>query len=277
MKQNKTDAREVFLVDTSYTTPSEQRSLASALFGGEEGLCLVGPEQVEAGIRRLEELQKIIAGFNTGIISEVCNEMSHHLKILNDECSFLQKRVYNIHRHSDCWRDNYKNHGSKKDYQNDLSKKARNELIQEIKGFSNMLFRTIKLCEGRDPREQFTPLEINVYNHFLNSAIGLSEDMRENYIRDSSFLKNPTYIGLILGTDTKLIATAHVISYSQPVTIITRDREIETILDRIEEKEDLSDYFRTKNNQRSTPHHIGVFDENLAERTFVEYYDLDGD
>ena len=132
------------------------------------------------------------------------------------------------------------------------------EIFDNLVLFTNKLYELTKSCSYQDPRKKFNKYQKELYEKILDLARKNSEDIDEKYIEDKIILKKPIYIRSLLETDKKIIATAFIISYKSDINILSNNKNMQKLLDRIKTRLNNFDY-------ASKNIHITDLDNSLME------------
>lgn len=208
----------------------------SFLFIGKDNLCSmlyesrwaeIDPVNIEAEIEHVNIIEELINNQDVRIISETLREIEEAVRQLNGHMNYINNPGVK-------YKGKYKAAAEKQ-------KKRREwkEEIEEGETYSTYttyvhklfeLFSKIKRCP--DPRNEFSRKDGEIYNYFLERARLRSRDIHYNQ-KEREHLKNALNIGAELETDRKIAATVISLVYSNNVLVLTRDKDIPLLIDRL--------------------------------------------
>lgn len=195
------------LLDTSVLGPiQEDRPLPEKLYENVCGLMEVSKEQVLRYISCLNRLNYFLFQRKVGVISEVFQEASEDLNILNAQVGFLERQ--------------------------EIDEELVDSLAQ-VRNYTNALNRFVRKIKSLDPRKDFTSEKRSFYDYVLrlaDYAFGFSDSDRFSRNPKSFRMKKPQLLGERLRTDSHIVATSFVLACHDPILVLTRDNGL---IDRI--------------------------------------------
>ena len=173
------------------------KSIVEVLYSGRKGLNSLRRDEIEFHHSVVEEIEKIAGNHRMLWINEVVEEMRRFMNIINQQTEFIKK-------FSDD--DNY-------------------DKIELLDNYCDRFYRLLKKAKNSDLREKFSLEQQNKYAQIIEEIEKIPERTSESEINRER-LKKHYPLGKILRTDEKIIATAFTLLYDEPVSVITRDKNM---------------------------------------------------
>ncbi|MEK6928412.1 MAG: hypothetical protein AABW65_00460 [Nanoarchaeota archaeon] len=217
------------IIDNSVFSPEELVSLPEALYEGRTVFGRFGFDYLYSCLENrtelLREIKLLIGARPVHILKETTIELKRYYNILNEQEKYIKGLA-------GCAIQEIANNGNG-------SKRARrhinNELsfLNKLKSHNQEIYSFHSDLLHRDPRDNFTRGESNLYKRFFNMVVNVSKDITRNTIEETMMNRHPVFIGEEMQTDKHLIACAFVIAQRAPVVLATHDNGIRVIVDRI--------------------------------------------
>lgn len=206
---------DVILLDGGFLQPPHPNcdSLPDRLYWGIGSLETISTTEVENLINHLSSARYLFDK-TTHVLPEVMTEFGIYLTILNDQVSFIGKRLSK--------RDN-------RDDGQDHREKVYTLLTQYTKNvycFQRLMQTGNKFVSFEGNRQRYFD---GIYSLVMTQC---SDMLARDEIRKSN-KRSSKYAKVDLNTDMKIVASALVMSEEQPVTIATRDKYLGVLLDRM--------------------------------------------
>lgn len=212
-------------------------------------------------LNRLNDLEALYAQGQTCIIPQVKRETERGLEELNGHVTYFERM------HSDKSSRRPKNQRERvwRDKKEEFDK-SEYEVLEQIRGYAGRLYRFIQRTRDSPQREVFYEYRNRLHLAFLSMARDFSKDLDENSRRSKVWMKRQTGEGAELETDKHLAASAFALSYTDrcPVVVLTADKDLVKLVDRIAE--------RSMRPSLRNMHNLPFIDTSIVTASFPNYF-----
>jgi hypothetical protein len=207
----------ISLIDTSIIGTKNNRSgIIYCLYEGNKGLDTIELDYILEEINRASRVIELIDNKKAITINEVITEIEHEIELLNKHHNFFQRNFKRARIEH------------KRDYN-------REEKIDAIRDYSNLVYRILHRVKNTDPRPNFTEQESRDYGRIKKIAYARSRDIVNKSLENKSTLRNPRLTGYHLETDQNLLSTALTLSLETEVDLYTNDNGMSLLKNRLVE------------------------------------------
>ncbi len=207
-----------YLLDSSFTNLAFEQDIVHLLYKGVRGLNTISNETPEKLIERIVLLEKHMKGSILLAISEVVDELSTGLTLLNNNCRFiavLREKSY---------------HERKKHKHNVELEEGSEETFELIRSYADKMYAFIRRLQNKDPRLNFNEHQHEIYKSLVE-FLATQESPIKKWKEERKIVYGETdSIRDISQTDKKLAATGVTLAYDSPITVLTRDQNIKLYL-----------------------------------------------
>lgn len=253
------------ILDTNVTT-TDHDSINDNLYGGWSSLTHISEEIVASSTKRIVELEDLVDTGRLVVLREVLDEITAGYSRVDKSLKYFRNDVlkryedpqyksileqlheYNFARlkflkriSRSEFRIGFTDGRSHCDELNSIIKEEREKFIDTLNTEMNNAY--IGITEGDFQSEMARPkprdydgnfkVDFNLYQGMLKLALSRFRDLKRKAIKKSFSIYHPGCQGLILDTDSKIVATGLALSYTSPVTILTRDKGVKELSERI--------------------------------------------
>ena len=290
---------EVFILDTNIVTPFENNSLNDLLYEGVTGLEKLPADLLQKRTERIWEVSDLAMKGNLIILGEVLGEITADWETLNKHIKYFKRQSGLEDYHLDRIRE-LEEYGFEKfklikkigrkeyriGFRDDLDRSK--EISNALEQGHNLFVQSL----GSDYREKFKKIlsekghsfdvqkedyqgkfkvNFNTYIGFLKMALDSSHKCKIAAIRNSLQLRSPGCKGLLLDTDSKIVAAASAISDICPVTILTRDYGMNYQIENVANMSKDGEQRRKYGLHRASSRKINIFNPEKALETATAY------
>jgi len=236
---------ETIILDNCALQSQEENPLPERLYLRWQGLKSTPLQMFEDRIFRIEQIKPLLGKTQLVVISESVEEMEDHFRIINGQRKYLSENFPEQNRKK-----------QKKDRSKDRPEYNKLELLRQ---YCNDLFFVTKGVKNRDPRRIFSRKH---YSRVFLMADNYSKDIQAVEANDKQYLHNPTLIGQKLQTDLNIIASAFTLAYENDVLILTADKNLGRLAERISVNIVNPDVKRRYGIDRDPTYKVKVFNPN---------------
>ena len=237
---------ETIILDNCALQPQEENPLPERLYLGWQGLKSAPLQMFEDRVYRIEQIKPLLGKLQLVVISESFEEIEDHFRIINGQCKYLS--------------DNFLEQNRKKQKKDRSKDRPEHNKLELLRQYCNDLFFVMKGVKNRDPRRIFSRKH---YNGLFLMADNYSKDIQAVEANDKQYLQNPTLIGQKLQTDLNIIASAFTLAYENDVLILTADKNLGRLADRLSTNITNPDVKRKYGIDRNPTYKVKFYNPNL--------------
>lgn len=242
MAQNKIpgvnfDPPEIIFLDASMVSRVNDGDLIATLGGTDQSAYHKLVDLLNTRMNCIGFMNSVVATEDYSVIEPVSIELMKLQEILNTR---LKLRSLNPNKHKQ--RRSHRYNPSA-----DLTPQEQKHMNSLLGAYVKSILDFVRLTEGSDKRREFSAYQRDLYSTYLRLARAFSGDLTRCSLDKATHLRDATLEGVMHESNQVITATAFTTSYSRPVAVYTRNKRVETLIERIKEEVE-TNHGRIRNN-----------------------------